>query len=137
MSHLNAIQKDWNRQLEIVDRVLLALEPFDGKVIKRLGEKSLATIRAALAEADDVVIPQHVQSPDNVRIDLSGLRELRNAVAENAREAAEFAASEAVAEYNAALAALQAAERRLIEAHGPLGPQRAKQLGAIPALLKY
>lgn len=137
MSHLNAIQKDWNRQLEIVDRVLLALEPFDGKVIKRLGEKSLAAIRAALAEADDVVIPQHVQSPDNVRIDLSGLRELRNAVAENAREAAEFAASEAVAEYNAALAALQAAERRLIEAHGPLGPQRAKQLGAIPALLKY
>lgn len=137
MSHLNAIQKDWNRKLEVVDRVLLSLEPFDGKAIKRLGEKSLATIRAALAEADEVVIPQHVQSPDNVRIDLSGLRELRNAVAENAREAAEFAASEAVAEYNAALAALQAAERRLIEAHGPLGPQRAKQLGAIPALLKY
>lgn len=137
MSHLNAIQKDWNRKLEVVDRVLLSLEPFDGKAIKRLGEKSLATIRAALAEADEVVIPQHVQSPDNVRIDLSGLRELRNAVAENAREAAEFAASEAVAEYNAALAALQAAERRLIEAHGPLGPQRAKQLGVIPALLKY
>lgn len=128
---------DWDHKLEIVDRVLIALEPFDGKIIRRLGDKSLATIRAALAEADEVVIPQHVQSPDNVRIDLSGLRELRNAVAENAREAAEFAASEAVAEYNAALAALQAAERRLIEAHGPLGPQRAKQLGAIPALLKY
>lgn len=130
-------KKDWNRKLEVVNRVLLSLEPFDGKIIRKLGEQSLATIRAALAEADEVVMRQHVQSPDNVRIDLSGLRELRNAVAENAREAAEFAASEAVAEYNAALAALQAAERRLIEAHGPLGPQKAKYLGAIPALLKY
>lgn len=128
---------DWNHKLEIVDRALSLLEPFDGKVIRKLGEKSLATIRAAIAEAGGLVIPQHVQSPDGVRIDLSGLRELRNAVAENAREAAEFAKSAAVAEYNAALAALQAAERRLIEAHGPLGPQRAKQLGAIPALLKY
>lgn len=80
---------------------------------------------------------QDVQSPDNVRIDLSGLRKLRNAVEANAREAAEFAASEAVAEYNAALSVLQEAERRLIEAHGPLGLQRAKQLGAIPAILRY
>lgn len=137
MSHLNAIQKDWNRQLEIVDRVLLALEPFDGKIIRKLGERSLAAIRAALAEAEGVVMRPDVESPDNVRIDLSGLRKLRNSVEANAREAAEFAASEAVAEYNAALAALQAAERRLIEAHGPLGPQRAKQLGAIPAILRY
>lgn len=130
-------KKDWNRQLGVLDRVLFSLEPFDGKIIRKLGEKSINTIRAALAEAEGLVMRRDVQSPDNVRIDLSGLRELRNAVAANAREAAEFAASEAVAEYNAALAALQAAERRLIEAHGPLGPQRAKQLGAIPALLRY
>lgn len=128
---------DWSHKLEVIDRVLASLEPFDGKIIRRLGEKSLATIRAAVAEADGLVIPQHVQSPDGVRIDLSGLRELRAAVEANAREAAEFAASEAVAEYNAALAALQAAERRLIEVHGPLGLQRAKQLGAIQATLKY
>lgn len=128
---------DWDHKLEVIDRALASLEPFDGKVIRKLGEKSLAAIRAALAEADGLVMPQHVQSPDGVRIDLSGLRELRAAVEANAREAAEFAKSAAVAEYNAALAALQAAERRLIEAHGPLGPQRAKQLGAIQATLKY
>lgn len=128
---------DWHHKLEVINQALASLEPFGGKVIRKLGEKSVATIRAALAEADGLVIPQHVQSPDGVRIDISGLRELRAAVEANAREAAEFAKSAAVAEYNAALAALQAAERRLIEAHGPLGPQRAKQLGVIPALLKY
>lgn len=128
---------DWDHKLEVIDRALLSLEPFDGKVIRKLGEQSLATIRAALDEAEGLVMPQDVQSQDGVRIDLSGLRELRAAVEANAREAAEFAKSAAVAEYNAALAALQAAERRLIEAHGPLGLQRAKQLGAIQATLKY
>src|SRR5690606_23317538 len=105
----NMQMRDWDHQLEVIERALLSLEPFDGKIIRKLGEKSLAAIRAAIAESEGLVMPQHVQSPDNVRIDLTGLRELRAAVEANAREAAEFAKSAAVAEYNAALAALQAA----------------------------
>lgn len=128
---------DYKETRKVLAKLLNKLEPYDGKLIRKLGEESLSNIRQAASEADGYFLPQDIQTPHGKLIDLSGLRESLEQVEKKIFERDSLESCPALEEYREAVDNLIAAQNKLREESGMYDAEvQATRQGLVKAYLR-
>ena len=118
-----------------LQQVLNKIEAFDGKFIKKLGEKSAQAIRDAVKNVD--ILPQDIQSGDGKKIDLSGLRDTISRLEENEHKIDVLESCPALEEYRECIEKAIHAQNRLREESGMYDAEvQAQRLNLVGVILK-